>query len=73
MAMKHAVVEHPSDEDMHVTLFGTEAEAEDHAVAIALECTSCDEDEIRANLRNVGNHREGDWGVWLANATESKS
>lgn len=65
----HAVVEKCRDDEINVSVCTTEEQAEKLAVAMATESTGYSEDEIRQHLKTRGHHQEGDWGVWLANAS----
>ena len=64
----HAVIE-KAGENYGVTLHRSPEAAEDYAAALATENTSYTEQEIRENLKHRSSHEEGDYGVFLANAT----
>jgi len=70
MSFQHAVIEKADDQILSVTLHPTQEKAENWAVKLALENTSYSEAEIREHLWQGDSHKEGDYGVYLANAVE---
>ena len=67
--MKDAVIE-IAGTNVSLTLHPSAEKAEKHAIAMASECTSGSEGEIRTHLRQGGGHSEGDYAVLLATARE---
>lgn len=65
--IEHAVIERAGD-NICVTLHGTEMQAENYAVKLAMENKTGTDDEIRKHLRQRGSHAEGDYEVILADA-----
>lgn len=65
--IEHAVIE-KAGENINVTLHGTEMQAENYAVKLAMENMTGTDDEIREHLRQKSSHAGGDYEVILANA-----
>jgi len=69
--MTDAVVE-IVDREVHVTLFPSAAEAEERAIAMAMENTAATREEVQEHLQQLGRHEEGDWAVHVVTALESE-